>query len=146
MRTGYFRLFHRMVSKTRNMPKRNTTRAISETSDRSWYLAAAASVETPRRTPRLWRGAFLSHNALPEGFRPPGLQDQAALGVSDHRAIAVYRCESLQIGPRPAVCTAKRILRARLLPSPLHIRRQADIRRPACCGHIRRSFRFRYLS
>jgi len=57
MRTGYFHLFHRIASKTRNMPKRNTTLAVSEISVRSWYLIAAASVPTPRSTTKICQNA-----------------------------------------------------------------------------------------
>ena len=48
MQSGYFNLFHRMASKTMNIPKRNTTLATSEISDRSWYIVAAARVPAPR--------------------------------------------------------------------------------------------------
>jgi citrate lyase alpha subunit len=53
MRSGNFNLLHRMASKTMNMPKRNTTLATSDISDRSWYIVDAARVPTPRSTTKI---------------------------------------------------------------------------------------------
>jgi hypothetical protein len=53
IRSGNFNLFHRMASNTRNVPKRNTTLANSEISDRSWNPVAVARVPAPRSTTQI---------------------------------------------------------------------------------------------